>query len=126
MLHPGRGEAEYKVEEEDSYFIGTVNLNNKGIAMGMKVELSSKIYDTTKAKSQCSANQGFCRLKLLFPNTQYVLLATPTPNDVHVTLPTSSNFIYFKFTKKTVEPQIHPTRPEQTTLELDHWARLVH
>lgn len=80
----GNGEVEYTVEEEDSYYIGVVNLNQRGVVMAMKVDLSSKMYDTAKAKSQCSATQGSCRLNLLFPNNQYVVLATPNNGDVGI------------------------------------------
>ncbi|KAJ8638389.1 hypothetical protein MRB53_012656 [Persea americana] len=80
----GNGEAEYTVEEEDSYYIGVVNLNQRGVVMAIKVDLSSTKYDTTKAKSQCSATQGFCRLNLLFPSNQYVVLATPNNGDVGI------------------------------------------
>ncbi|XP_077214884.1 E3 ubiquitin-protein ligase APD2-like [Tasmannia lanceolata] len=73
----GKGEAEYIVEEDDSYFIGVVNLNPQSITAKMRVGVSSKIYDTTKSKTSCSTTNGFCRLKLLFPNTHYVVLTTP-------------------------------------------------
>lgn len=81
-LTNGNGEAEYTVEEDDSYYLGVVNLNPQSIVLTMKVELSSKLYDTSKAKSQCSAKTGFCRLKLLFPTTQYLLVTTPNNVDI--------------------------------------------
>ena len=90
LLCPDNGEAEYTVEEDDSYYIGVVNLYHQSIVVEMKLDLSSKIYDTTRAKSQCSTAEGCCMLKLPFPNTQYVVLATP--NDV-----TFLSFLIFLF-----------------------------
>ncbi|RWR82961.1 zf-C3HC4_3 domain-containing protein [Cinnamomum micranthum f. kanehirae] len=80
-LTDDNGEAEYTVEEDDSYYIGVVNLYHQSIVVEMKLDLSSKIYDTTRAKSQCSTAEGCCMLKLPFPNTQYVVLATPNDDN---------------------------------------------
>lgn len=46
--------------------------------MSMSMNVSSKMYDITKAKIMCSALKGSCQLKLLFPNTQYVVVTTPS------------------------------------------------
>ncbi|KAF8377607.1 hypothetical protein HHK36_030989 [Tetracentron sinense] len=73
----GIGEVEYVIEEDDSYYIGVVNMNPRSIVMAMNVNVSSKMYDTTKAKSICSTINGLCRLKLPFPNTRFVILTTP-------------------------------------------------
>lgn len=43
----------------------------------MKLNVTSKLYDLKKAKKICSTSNGFCRLKLEFPKSQYVLLTTP-------------------------------------------------
>ncbi|KAF8410149.1 hypothetical protein HHK36_002671 [Tetracentron sinense] len=67
----GIGEAEYIIEEDDSYYIGVVNMNPRSIVMAMNVNVSSKMYNTAKAKSMCSTISGLCRLKLLFPRTQF-------------------------------------------------------
>ncbi|XP_058080697.1 E3 ubiquitin-protein ligase APD2-like [Magnolia sinica] len=77
----GDGEVEYTVEDDDSYYIGAANLNPQTVVVTMMVEVSSKIYDTTKAKRVCSTKNGFCRITLPFPNTQYVVLATPDDAD---------------------------------------------
>ncbi|KAK9270327.1 hypothetical protein L1049_025905 [Liquidambar formosana] len=75
-------EAEYTIEEDDKYYVGIINTNPKSIIMNMNVNVSSKMYDITKAKSMCSTSNGSCQLKLLFPNTQFVVLSTPNNGDL--------------------------------------------
>ncbi|XP_010059871.1 E3 ubiquitin-protein ligase APD1 isoform X3 [Eucalyptus grandis] len=75
-------EAEYYIEEDDKYYVKVVNANSRSIIMSMSMNVSSKIYDTTKAKIMCSTLQGSCQLKLLFPNTQYVVVTTPSNGDL--------------------------------------------
>ncbi|KAK2660188.1 hypothetical protein Ddye_006721 [Dipteronia dyeriana] len=74
--------AEYTVEEDDRYFFGVINMNPRSIILTMNVNVTSKIYDLTKAKNMCSTSKGSCRLKLMFPNTQYVILTTPNNGDM--------------------------------------------
>ncbi|KAH9755686.1 E3 ubiquitin-protein ligase APD2 [Citrus sinensis] len=74
--------AEYDVEEDDMYYFGVTNKNPRSITMTMNVNVTSKIYDLTKAKNMCSSSNGSCRLKLLFPNSQYVILTTPGNGDL--------------------------------------------
>ncbi|XP_044474751.1 E3 ubiquitin-protein ligase APD2-like isoform X2 [Mangifera indica] len=69
--------AEYTIEEDDRYYIGVINVNPKSVIMTMTVNVTSKMYDLTKAKNVCSTLKGLCRLQLLFPNTHYVILTTP-------------------------------------------------
>lgn len=73
--------AEYVIEEDDRYYIGTTNLSPRSIMVVMNVNVSSKMYDSTKAKSMCSTGSGTCHLDLLFPNTQYVVVTTPNNGD---------------------------------------------
>ncbi|XP_059631101.1 E3 ubiquitin-protein ligase APD2-like isoform X2 [Cornus florida] len=75
-------EAEYAIVEDDKYYVGIINTNPKSIIMVMNVNVSSKMYDTTKAKSMCSTMNGSCRLGLLFPNTQFVTVTTPNNGDL--------------------------------------------
>lgn len=70
-------EAEYIVEEDDGYHIGVLNMNARNIMLTMNVNVSAKVYDTTKAKKMCSAANGSCRLTFLFPNTYYIILTAP-------------------------------------------------
>ncbi|KAL3505089.1 hypothetical protein ACH5RR_034930 [Cinchona calisaya] len=71
-------EAEYFIEEDDRYYIGIINPNPRSIMVVMNTTVSSKMYDDTKAKSMCSSTgSGSCRLDVLFPNTQYVVVTTP-------------------------------------------------
>ncbi|KAJ8773234.1 hypothetical protein K2173_028411 [Erythroxylum novogranatense] len=75
-------EAEYTIEEDDRYYVGLLNTNPRSIIMAMSVNVTSKMYDLSKAKTMSSTVQGSCRLKLLFPKTQYVLLTTPDNGDL--------------------------------------------
>lgn len=80
---PGK-EAGYIIEEDDRYHIGVLNMNDMNIISTMNVNISAKVYDTSKAKKICSTANGLCRLSLLFPNTHYIaLMAT---NDVRDSL----------------------------------------
>ncbi|XP_044474753.1 E3 ubiquitin-protein ligase APD1-like isoform X3 [Mangifera indica] len=74
--------AEYTIEEDDRYYIGVINVNPKSVIMTMTVNVTSKMYDLTKAKNVCSTLKGLCRLQLLFPNTHYVILTTPNNGDL--------------------------------------------
>ncbi|WVZ17983.1 hypothetical protein V8G54_005305 [Vigna mungo] len=62
------------VEEDDRYHIGVLNMNAKNIILTMEVNVSAKVYDTTKAKKMCSTENGPCRLSFFFPDTHYVIL----------------------------------------------------
>ncbi|KAL7207910.1 hypothetical protein ACSBR1_029790 [Camellia fascicularis] len=75
-------EAEYLIEEDDKYYIGIVNTNPRSIIMKMNLNVSSKMYDTTKSKSMCSTINGSCQLNLGFPNTQFVTVTTPNNGDL--------------------------------------------
>lgn len=75
-IWPGKG-AEFSIEEDDRFYLGIINTNPRSIIMTMTLNVSAKIYDTSKAKSMCSTTSGSCRLNLLFPSTHYVILTTP-------------------------------------------------
>ncbi|KAL2346456.1 hypothetical protein Fmac_000456 [Flemingia macrophylla] len=82
-------EAEYVVEEDDRYHIGVLNMNARNIILTMEVNVSAKVYDTTKAKKMCSTANGSCSLSLVFPNTQYIVLTATNNGDggyVEITL----------------------------------------
>ncbi|CAI8606264.1 unnamed protein product [Vicia faba] len=70
-------EAEYIVEEDDRYHIGVLNMNPRNIILTMNVNVSAKIYDTTKSTNMCSTRNGSCKLGTFFPITYYVLLTSP-------------------------------------------------
>ncbi|ESW08726.1 hypothetical protein PHAVU_009G069600 [Phaseolus vulgaris] len=74
-------EAEYMVEEDDRYHIGVLNMNARNIILTMEVNVSAKVYDTTKAKKMCSSENGPCRLSFSFPNTYYVILTATNNGD---------------------------------------------
>ncbi|KAH1244481.1 Death-associated inhibitor of apoptosis 1 [Glycine max] len=74
-------EAEYKVEEDNMYHMGVLNMNARNIILNMKVNVSAKVYDTTKGKKMCSTANGSCRLSFVFPNTQYVIFTAPGKGD---------------------------------------------
>lgn len=70
-------EAEYAILEDDRYYVGIINANRKSVIMTLNVNVTSKIYDISKAKRMCSTIKGSCHLNLFFPTTQYVILTTP-------------------------------------------------
>ncbi|KAJ4964828.1 hypothetical protein NE237_016677 [Protea cynaroides] len=78
----GHGQAEYIIEEDDSYHIHFVNMNSKGIIMMVNVNVSSKMYDINKALRKCSEINGLCQLQLLFPHMKFVVLTTPNNGDL--------------------------------------------
>ncbi|XP_004499030.1 E3 ubiquitin-protein ligase APD2 isoform X2 [Cicer arietinum] len=73
--------AEYMVEEDDRYHIGVLNMNPRNTISTMNINVSAKVYDTTKAKNMCSTRNGSCKLGLFFPTTYYVILSTPKNGD---------------------------------------------
>ncbi|KAK3016884.1 hypothetical protein RJ639_005899 [Escallonia herrerae] len=75
-------EAKYSIEEDDRYYIGIINSNPRSIIMTLSVNVLSKMYDTTKAKTMCSTISGSCRLNLPFPNSQFVVVTTPPNGDL--------------------------------------------
>lgn len=75
-------QAEYTIEEDDRYYVGIINANPRSIIMAMNVNVSSKMYDISKAKSMCSKIKGACQLKLPFPNTHFVVVTTPNNGDL--------------------------------------------
>lgn len=76
-------EAEYTVEEDNRYYLGLLNTNPKNIITTLSVNVTSKMYELSKARNMCSTTQGSCRLKLLFPKTQYVVVTTPDNGDIN-------------------------------------------
>ncbi|XP_058722217.1 E3 ubiquitin-protein ligase APD3-like [Vicia villosa] len=73
--HNGK-EAEYIVEEDDRYHIAVLNMNPRNIILTMNVNVSAKIYDTTKSTNMCSTWNGSCKLDTFFPITYYVILTS--------------------------------------------------
>ncbi|THG20264.1 hypothetical protein TEA_013326 [Camellia sinensis var. sinensis] len=83
LLEPTHGrEVKYFIEEDDKYYIGIVNTNPRSVIMKMNLNVSSKMYDTTKSESMCSTINGSCQLNLVFPNTQFVTVTTPNNGDL--------------------------------------------
>ncbi|GMP80915.1 hypothetical protein CsSME_00035834 [Camellia sinensis var. sinensis] len=83
LLEPTHGrEAKYFIGEDDKYYIGIVNTNPRSVIMKMNLNVSSKMYDTTKSESMCSTINGSCQLNLVFPNTQFVTVTTPNNGDL--------------------------------------------
>lgn len=85
-------EVEYAIEEDDRYHLDIINSNRRSIIITLKVNVSSKMYDITKAKNKCSTTNGSCRLRLLFPSTHYVILTTPNNVRLSQTLMLSNLF----------------------------------
>ncbi|XP_016741409.1 E3 ubiquitin-protein ligase APD1 isoform X2 [Gossypium hirsutum] len=75
-------EAEYNIEEDDKYSVGLINWNPRSIIITFSLNVTSKVYDVTKASDMCSTLNGSCRLQLQFPHTQYVIVSTPDNGDI--------------------------------------------
>ncbi|XVF64143.1 hypothetical protein PTKIN_Ptkin09bG0144100 [Pterospermum kingtungense] len=75
-------EAEYTIEEDDKYYVGVINSNPRSIILTFGLNVTSKEYDVAKANNKCSTLNGSCRLKLMFPSTQYVIVSTPDNGDI--------------------------------------------
>ncbi|XVE55812.1 hypothetical protein DITRI_Ditri03aG0187100 [Diplodiscus trichospermus] len=75
-------EAEYTIEEDDKYYVGVINSNPRSIIMTFGLNVTSKVYDVTKASTMCSTLNGSCRLKILFPHSQYIIVSTPDNGDI--------------------------------------------
>ncbi|CAK7347475.1 unnamed protein product [Dovyalis caffra] len=76
-------EAEYTIEENNKFYFGLINTNPKSIIMTLSVNVTSKVHELSKARHMCSTTQGSCRLKLLFPKTQYVVVTTPDNGEIN-------------------------------------------
>lgn len=76
-------EAEYNIEEDDRYYLEIINANRRSIIITVNVNVSSKMHDLAKAKAMCStAKSSSCQLRLVFPNTHYVILTTPNNGEL--------------------------------------------
>ncbi|XP_015884981.1 E3 ubiquitin-protein ligase APD2 isoform X2 [Ziziphus jujuba] len=75
-------EAEFIIEEDDKYYLDIINTNSRSIIMTLNLNVSSKMYDISKANDKCSTRTGSCQLRLLFPSTHYVILTTPNNGDL--------------------------------------------
>ncbi|XP_073005427.1 E3 ubiquitin-protein ligase APD2-like isoform X1 [Typha latifolia] len=73
----GGGISEYTVPDDNSYYFGLVNLTPRSVAMTMELNITSKIYDTSKANRICSTSSGPCKLDLRLLGTRYYVLTTP-------------------------------------------------
>ncbi|GKV04529.1 hypothetical protein SLEP1_g16682 [Rubroshorea leprosula] len=77
-----RKDTEYTIEEDNKYNVRVTNKNHRSINISMTLNVTSRMYDLTKAKNICSTQTGSCQLKLRFPNTQFLVLTTPDNVDV--------------------------------------------
>ncbi|KAG1347886.1 hypothetical protein COCNU_06G017150 [Cocos nucifera] len=89
-FHPGHtgdgnGKAEYTIADDDSYYFGVVNLIPRPMVMILKVNVTSKIYDISRANNICSTTDGLCKLELHLPSICYYVLTTSN-SDVPITV----------------------------------------
>ncbi|XP_062097345.1 E3 ubiquitin-protein ligase APD2-like isoform X2 [Humulus lupulus] len=75
-------EMEYIIDEDERYYLDIINSNSRSIVVSLSVNVSSTMYDITKAKNKCSTTKGSCRLRILISYTHYVIVTTP--NDGHL------------------------------------------
>lgn len=60
------------------YFLSRIlNMNARNIILTLHINVSAKIYDTTKVTNKCSTPNGSCKLDLFFPITYYLVLTAP-------------------------------------------------
>ncbi|GLT58873.1 hypothetical protein SLA2020_317340 [Shorea laevis] len=74
-------EVEYTIKEDDKYYVGVINKYHRSIIISMTLNVTSKMYDLTKARNNCSTETGSCQLKLIFPDTQFLVVTTPNKVD---------------------------------------------
>lgn len=75
-------DAAYVVLEDDKYYVNVINMSPISIMLTIKMNVSAKLHDTSKASSMCSTEKGSCRLNVAFPNTRFVILTTPNNGDL--------------------------------------------
>lgn len=73
----GNRTAEYTIAEDDSYYFGVVNLTPRTMVIILKVNVTSKVYDISRATNICSTTDGLCKLELQLPSNCYYVLTTP-------------------------------------------------
>ncbi|XP_026433515.1 uncharacterized protein LOC113330937 isoform X1 [Papaver somniferum] len=78
-----RTQVKYLIDEGDNYYICVINMKARPIVMKIDVNVSSTMYDITKANNKCSTVNGLCQLNLLFPKEQFLVLATPNNGDIN-------------------------------------------
>ncbi|GAB2228357.1 hypothetical protein Droror1_Dr00010192 [Drosera rotundifolia] len=75
-------DAAYVVLDDDKYYVNVINMSPISIMLTIKMNVSAKLHDTSKASSMCSTEKGSCRLNVAFPNTRFVILTTPNNGDL--------------------------------------------
>lgn len=85
-------ETEYTIAEDDRYYLGIVNLTPRTLVITMKVNVTSKIYDISRANNICATTDGLCKLDLHLPSTFYYVLTTPGHN-VPLTVQAELSFV---------------------------------
>lgn len=80
MCAAKKGSAEFFVKEDDSYRVSFTNLNPGVVTVEMRINLTSKMYVTNDATTNCSSLYGVCNLKHLLPDTNYVVILSSSHN----------------------------------------------
>ncbi|GAB2293819.1 hypothetical protein Dimus_028032 [Dionaea muscipula] len=75
-------ETGFVVEEDDKYYVNVINTSPMSLMLTMKINVSARLHDTSKATSKCSTAEGSCRLNVAFPNTRFVIVTTPNTGDL--------------------------------------------
>ncbi|GMI89694.1 ABERRANT POLLEN DEVELOPMENT 3 [Hibiscus trionum] len=76
-------EAEFTIDEDNKYYVGVINSNPRRTVMTFDLNVTSKVYDVSKARNVCSTLNGTCRFDLHFPNTKYVVVAAGDHADIN-------------------------------------------
>ncbi|KDP24449.1 hypothetical protein JCGZ_25013 [Jatropha curcas] len=76
----GNGIIQQKILKSSSYYVALGNLNSEDVGVQLTFSINSLLYNTTKAYYKCTFSNGACRLSILFPNGNVVVLSSPDPH----------------------------------------------
>ncbi|XP_057816171.1 E3 ubiquitin-protein ligase APD2 isoform X1 [Cryptomeria japonica] len=78
----GYGETEYIVKEDGNYYFVVGNFNQHSAEVVMRLNFTSKMYNTQTANYKCSMGKGLCAVKLSILQNSYALLTTPSGSNI--------------------------------------------
>ncbi|KAM7272070.1 hypothetical protein ACFE04_031284 [Oxalis oulophora] len=73
----GSGKVQQTIYQSSSYYIAVGNLNLEPVEVELNIEMMATVYNTTEAYNRCNFANGVCRLTVLFPEGNSIVLTTP-------------------------------------------------
>ncbi|KAM7259156.1 hypothetical protein ACFE04_014897 [Oxalis oulophora] len=73
----GSGMIQLDIQRSSSYYIAVGNLNSDLVKVELNINMMAKLYNTNGAYKECSVLDGTCRLSVLFPKGNSIVLVTP-------------------------------------------------